>query len=50
VAEAAGLHRTPLEEPMQALADIVRQGKVLYIGVERLDGRHWKTGPVPCHR
>ena len=31
------LHRydfeTPLEETMQAFADLVRQGKVLYVGV-----------------
>src|SRR5580765_3279371 len=26
-------HQTPLEETMQAFADVVRQGKALYIGV-----------------
>ena len=30
---------TPLEETMQAFADVVRQGKALYIGVSRVDRR-----------
>ena len=30
-------HETPLEETMQAFADVVRQGKALYIGVSEWD-------------
>ena len=33
---------TPLEETMLALADIVRQGKALYIGLSNYDGEHMK--------
>ncbi len=33
---------TPLEETMLALADIVRQGKALYIGLSNYDGEHLK--------
>lgn len=46
---------TPLEETMQALVDIVRQGKALYVGisnypVETLDScfRYLKEHDVPC--
>ena len=35
---------TPLEETMQAFADLVRQGKVLYIGVSA-SGRPTRSGP-----
>ena len=31
-------YETPLEETMQAFADLVRAGKALYIGVSRVDG------------
>jgi len=34
-------HETPLEETMQAFADIVRQGKALYIGVSE-----WTAGQI----
>ncbi len=33
---------TPLEETMLALADIVRSGKALYIGLSNYDGAHMK--------
>ena len=33
---------TPLEETMLALADIVRSGKALYIGLSNYDGEHMK--------
>ncbi|MDJ0324577.1 aldo/keto reductase family protein [Cryobacterium sp. PH31-AA6] len=35
---------TPLEETMQAFADIVRQGKALYIGVSEWTGAQIKAG------
>src|ERR1700735_1086258 len=44
-------HSTPLEETMRAFDDLVRQGKVLYIGVSE-----WRAGGVagalkiPCQR
>ena len=31
---------TPLEETMLALADIVRSGKALYVGISNYDGKH----------
>src|SRR3954449_3622263 len=34
-------HETPLEETLQAFDDLVRQGKVLYIGVSE-----WKAGEI----
>ena len=34
---------TPLEETMLALADIVRSGKALYIGLSNYDGEHMKA-------
>ncbi|GAA1134079.1 aldo/keto reductase family protein [Arthrobacter flavus] len=37
-------HETPLEETMQAFADIVRQGKALYIGVSEWDARQIRAG------
>lgn len=33
---------TPLEESMLALADIVRSGKALYVGLSNYDGEHMK--------
>ena len=35
-------HFTPLEETMEAFADVVRSGKALYIGVSE-----WTAGPAP---
>ena len=35
---------TPLEETMQAFADIVRQGKALYIGVSEWDSEQLRAG------
>lgn len=35
---------TPLEETMQAFADVVRQGKVLYIGVSEWDAGQLRAG------
>ncbi|MFB2555042.1 aldo/keto reductase family protein [Herbiconiux liangxiaofengii] len=37
-------HETPLEETMQAFADIVRQGKALYIGVSEWDASQLRAG------
>ncbi|MGC5172735.1 aldo/keto reductase family protein [Microbacterium sp. DT81.1] len=37
-------HETPLEETMQAFADIVRQGKALYIGVSEWTAEQIRAG------
>ena len=37
-------HETPLEETMQAFADVVRQGKALYIGVSEWDASQIRAG------
>ncbi|HOC13875.1 MAG TPA: aldo/keto reductase family protein [Propionicimonas sp.] len=37
-------HETPLEETMQAFADVVRQGKALYIGVSEWDANQIRAG------
>ena len=37
---------TPLEETMQALADIVRSGKALYVGLSNYDGEHMKQASL----
>ncbi|MER7797027.1 aldo/keto reductase family protein [Microbacterium sp. NPDC096154] len=37
-------HETPLEETMQAFADIVRQGKALYIGVSEWTAEQLRDG------
>lgn len=37
-------YETPLEETMQAFADIVRQGKALYIGVSEWDAEQLRAG------
>ncbi|MHA7181517.1 aldo/keto reductase family protein [Arthrobacter sp. MDB2-24] len=37
-------HETPLEETMQAFADIVRQGKALYIGVSEWTAQQIRDG------
>ncbi len=37
-------HETPLEETMQAFADIVRQGKALYIGVSEWTAEQLRAG------
>ncbi len=37
-------HETPLEETMQAFADIVRQGKALYIGVSEWNAEQLRAG------
>lgn len=37
-------HETPLEETMQAFADVVRQGKALYIGVSEWDADQIRRG------
>ncbi|AWB87311.1 aldo/keto reductase family protein [Mycetocola zhujimingii] len=37
-------HHTPLEETMQAFADIVRQGKALYIGVSEWNADQLRRG------
>jgi aryl-alcohol dehydrogenase-like predicted oxidoreductase len=37
-------HETPLEETMQAFADIVRQGKVLYVGVSEWTADQLRAG------
>jgi aryl-alcohol dehydrogenase-like predicted oxidoreductase len=37
-------HETPLEETMQAFADVVRQGKVLYIGVSEWTADQIRAG------
>jgi len=37
-------YRTPLEETMQAFADIVRQGKALYIGVSEWTAEQLRAG------
>ncbi|KAA9089533.1 aldo/keto reductase family protein [Microbacterium radiodurans] len=37
-------HETPLEETMQAFADIVRQGKALYIGVSEWTAEQLREG------
>jgi aryl-alcohol dehydrogenase-like predicted oxidoreductase len=39
-------HETPLEETMQAFADVVRAGKALYIGVSS-GGPSRSARPVP---
>ena len=36
-------HETPLEETMQAFADVVRQGKALYIGVSEWDANQIRS-------
>ncbi len=33
---------TPLEETMETLAQIVRSGKALYVGISNYDGEHMK--------
>ncbi|HXR45085.1 MAG TPA: aldo/keto reductase, partial [Pseudolysinimonas sp.] len=37
-------HETPLEETMQAFADLVRMGKVLYVGVSEWTGGQLRAG------
>ena len=37
-------HETPLEETMQAFADVVRKGKALYIGVSEWDASQIRAG------
>ncbi|HSP79780.1 MAG TPA: aldo/keto reductase, partial [Myxococcaceae bacterium] len=37
-------HETPLEETMQAFADVVRQGKALYIGVSEWTAEQLRAG------
>ena len=37
-------YETPLEETLRAFDDLVRQGKVLYVGVQRVDGRPDRPG------
>jgi aryl-alcohol dehydrogenase-like predicted oxidoreductase len=37
-------HETPLEETMQAFADVVRQGKALYIGVSEWSAEQIRAG------
>ena len=37
-------HETPIEETMQAFADVVRQGKALYIGVSEWTAEQISTG------
>jgi aryl-alcohol dehydrogenase-like predicted oxidoreductase len=37
-------HETPLEETMEAFADVVRQGKALYIGVSEWDADQIRRG------
>src|SRR6188472_3909126 len=37
-------HETPLEETMQAFADVVRQGKALYIGVSEWTAEQLREG------
>jgi aryl-alcohol dehydrogenase-like predicted oxidoreductase len=37
-------HSTPLEETMEAFADVVRQGKALYIGVSEWDAEQIRRG------
>jgi aryl-alcohol dehydrogenase-like predicted oxidoreductase len=37
-------HETPLDETMQAFADVVRQGKALYIGVSEWDAAQIRAG------
>ncbi|GAA1443574.1 aldo/keto reductase family protein [Leifsonia poae] len=37
-------HETPLEETMQAFADVVRAGKALYIGVSEWDAEQLRNG------
>ena len=37
-------YETPLEETMQAFADIVRQGKVLYVGVSEWTAEQLRAG------
>jgi aryl-alcohol dehydrogenase-like predicted oxidoreductase len=37
-------HETPLEETMQAFADVVRQGKALYIGVSEWNAEQIRAG------
>ncbi len=37
-------HETPLEETMEAFADVVRQGKALYIGVSEWDAEQIRRG------
>lgn len=37
-------HETPLEETMQAFADVVRSGKALYIGVSEWDADQLRAG------
>src|SRR3954453_5341770 len=40
---------TPLEETMQAFADVVRQGKALYIGVSEWTAEQIREGHRPAH-
>lgn len=37
---------TPLEETMETLAQIVRRGKALYVGISNYDGEHMKQAAV----
>ncbi|TCI99056.1 aldo/keto reductase family protein [Aeromicrobium sp. IC_218] len=37
-------HETPLEETMQAFADVVRSGKALYVGVSEWDAEQLRAG------
>ena len=37
-------HSTPLEETMEAFADVVRQGKALYVGVSEWDAEQIRRG------
>ena len=41
---------TPLEETMQAFADVVRQGKAHYIGVSEWTAEQIRAGHQPCRR
>lgn len=43
-------HETPLEETMQAFADIVRQGKALYIGVSEWTAEQLREGHALAKR
>jgi aryl-alcohol dehydrogenase-like predicted oxidoreductase len=43
-------HETPLEETMQAFADVVRQGKALYIGVSEWTAEQLREGHALARR
>lgn len=43
-------HETPLEETMQAFADVVRQGKALYIGVSEWTAEQLREGHALAKR